>query len=77
MIFAPSTASIVEFAHVPFAERCFAYMATALGLDYWIVPQVRAHYHLNYTLTDDGVAATVRLVTHLAERKVMRDASDL
>ena len=40
MVFAPRSASVIEFSVNPHCNRCFGYMAMALDFDYWIVPQV-------------------------------------
>ena len=41
MVFAPRNATIAEFTMSPHCNRCFGYMAAALGLDYWVIPEVR------------------------------------
>jgi hypothetical protein len=40
MIFAPTNVSVVEFPLNPVIDRAYGYMAMALGMDYWLVPQV-------------------------------------
>ena len=69
MIFAPRNASVVEFGLTPHIDRCFGYMAVALGMDYWLLPQISTHLYLKYTLTVENVGAAVRLVRHLLEQK--------
>ena len=69
MIFAPRDASIIEFPLRPQVIRCFGHMAMALGLDYWIVPQINAVYNGNYTMDPAKAEHVVRLVRHLMERK--------
>ena len=65
MLFAPRDASVIEFPTVPNLNRCFGYMARALGLDYWMVPQVRARFAAKYEFNSENVAAVVRLVRHI------------
>ncbi len=50
MLFVPPNATIIEFALRPTNVRCFGHMAMALGLDYWIVPQVWSEYITDYPL---------------------------
>ena len=69
MLFAPRNASVVEFGLKPHVDRCFGHMALALGLDYWLVPQVSAFIFANYTLNEDSVDAVMRLLRHIAETK--------
>lgn len=40
MVFAAQDASVLEFPMDPHCNRCFGYMAMALNLDYWVVPEV-------------------------------------
>ena len=65
MIFAPRNATVIEFAMNPHVDRCYGYMAVALGMEYWLVPQVSAFYHLNYTMDSSKAEAVVRLVQHV------------
>jgi hypothetical protein len=65
MIFAPRNATVIEFAMKPHSNRCFGYMAMALGMDYWLVPQISAFYHLRYTANNSNVAAVVNLLRHV------------
>ena len=44
-------------------------MSLALGLDYWVLPQIRSFYTLDYKLTDDGLDALERLLKHVLRRK--------
>ncbi len=68
MIFAPSTASVIEFSLKPNCNRCFGYMAMALGLDYWMVPQVNSSYYGYYSITPENVGFVTDLVRHLLSR---------
>jgi hypothetical protein len=50
MIFAdPDRCQVVELPMRPHVNRCFGYMAQALGLGYWVVPEFRSYYHTTYT----------------------------
>ena len=69
MIFARTDAAVIEFAMKPHVDRCYGYMAMALGLDYWLVPQVSAFYNLGYEMDVEKAAAVVRLVCHIRSHK--------
>ena len=69
MLFAADNASVVEFAVVPQMDRCYAYMALALGFDYWLVPEISAAYGDQYELTADSVYLVVDHVRGLLARK--------
>ncbi len=73
MLFAPEDATVIEFGMEPHVDRSFGYMAMALGLEYWLVPQVSAFYHLKYTMDADKAGAVVRLVEHVLYLKGMGD----
>ena len=75
MLFAPQNASVIEFGLNPHIDRCFGYMAMALGLDYWVLPQISTHLYLRYTMDEGKAEAAVRLVRHL-ERKGLIDHSN-
>ena len=40
-------------------------MAFALGVQYWVVPQVTSRYYGRFALRPDSVAAVIRVVTHV------------
>ena len=69
MIFAPQNASVLEFSMKPHCNRCFGFMAMALGMDYWLVPQVSCFYHLRYEMDSGKAAAVMRLLRHVLEAK--------
>ncbi len=75
-MFAPRTAAVVEFSMRPHVDRCYAYIAAALGQDYWLVPQVSAFYHLPYTLDESNVDAVMRVVDHLFRKRNVDDESE-
>ena len=74
MIHAPPGASVIEFPMAPHIDRCYGYMAMALGLDYWIVPGISAFFLGQYEMTPEGAAAVVRLVRHILDKKKMNVA---
>jgi hypothetical protein len=41
----------------------------ALGLDYWVLPQISSGYFANYKATEENVAAAIRLVKHIVDTK--------
>ncbi len=47
-------------------------MAMALGLDYWLVPQINASYQSNYTMDASKADAAVRTLKHVIETKDLR-----
>ena len=69
MLFAKRNVSVIEFAMKPHCNRCFGYMAMALEVDYWLVPQLACNYHLKYTLDRTKIDATLRVLRHVLERK--------
>ena len=69
ILFAPLNATVIEFPLDPHVDRCYGYMAMALGQDYWLVPQVSAFYHLSYKMDQSKADAVVRLVKHVLESK--------
>ena len=69
MLLMPPHASVVEFPLKPHVDRCYGHMALALGLDYWIVPQLAANYHLSYIIDDAAIAAVTGLVSKLLRDK--------
>ena len=68
MLFATNT-SVIEFPMSPHCNRCFGYMAVALGLDYWVVPEVTAFYHLSYEMDSSKAAAVVRTLRRVLEHR--------
>ena len=60
---------MIEFPLDPHVDRCYGYMAMALGQDYWLVPQVSAFYHLSYKMDQSKADAVVRLVQHVMKKR--------
>ena len=77
MLLAKEGTSFVEFGMKPHVDRCYGQMAMALGLDYWLVPQVSAFYNLNYEMTEDKAAAVIRLLSHLLAAKSLPRKDEL
>ncbi len=69
MIFADNDTTIIEFAMNPHLNRCFGFMAMALGMDYWLVPQLSSFYYGKYNATNDNVAAVIRLLRYVIRQK--------
>eukprot|EP00039_Didymoeca_costata_P026694 m.16421 g.16421 ORF g.16421 m.16421 type:complete len:782 (+) comp5696_c0_seq2:137-2482(+) len=69
MIYAPDDASIIEFPMKPQCNRCFGFVAMALELDYWVVPEVSAFYHLKYTMTKEKAKTVMDTVIAVAKEK--------
>ena len=65
MIFARKKATIIEFPINPHIDRCFGYMAMALGFDYWLLPQLSSHIYGSYTANSNNIAALLKLVSHV------------
>ena len=63
MIFAEETTQVVELPLKPHVNRCFGYMAHALNLGYWVVPEFRSYYHTKYhNLPPSAVESAARTV---------------
>ena len=69
MLFAPADATVIEFGMEPHVDRSFGYMAMALGLEYWLVPQVSAFYFFNYKMSPEKADLVVRLVKHVISKR--------
>ena len=65
MLFMPQNGTVIEFPLKPHIDRCFGYMALALGLDYWLVPQVTSILFERYTMDDEKAKSVVRLLRHV------------
>ena len=70
MLFVPPSSSIIELPLRPHVDRCYGFVALALGLDYWLLPEVHSAYHLNYTMTAENAHTIVSLVLQLISSKV-------
>ncbi len=65
MLFAPPDVSVIEFAMKPHCNRCFGYMAMALDIDYWLVPQINSFYFLKYEPDQEAMDAAARVLRHV------------
>ena len=45
---------LVELPMYPHVNRCFAYLAGAMGVRYWAVPSFRSYYHTFYDTVSNG-----------------------
>ena len=73
MMYAPADVSVIEFPMKPQCNRCFGYIAMALNLDYWIVPEINTFYHLKYKMSKKKAAAVMEVVEHIMEKKGTTD----
>ena len=73
MIYAPTDVSVIEFPMKPQCNRCFGYMAMALNLDYWIVPEINTFYHMKYKMSRKKAAAVMEVVEHIMEKRGTAD----
>ena len=69
LVFMPSNATIIELPMKPHVDRCFGQMAYALGLDYWVVPQVSTFYVHAYKMDQDKAGYVARLLRHVLRSK--------
>ena len=69
MIFAADGATVIEFPMEPHVDRCYGYMALALGFDYWLLPQVKAHYFGTFNMDQPSADALIRLLRHVINTK--------
>ena len=53
----------------PHVDRCYAYIAAALGQDYWLVPQVSAFYFFNSKMSQEKADLVVRLIKHIISKR--------
>lgn len=68
VIFAPK-ATVMEMPLTPQCNRCFGYLATALGNEYLAVPQVTTFYHLKYSMTRSKAEVVLQAVLDELKRK--------
>ena len=66
-------ASVIEFPLDPHVDRNMGYMAAALGLDYWLVPEVAAFYYQPYVMDEHRAAAVTRVLHHVLVRSGLGD----
>ena len=69
MMWCQDGTSVIEFPLVPYANRNLGMLAMAAGMDYYLLPEISANYHLKYHVTREGVDAAVALVRHIIEKK--------
>ncbi len=65
MLYAPSNVSVIEFPMKPHCNRCFGYLAVALGMDYWVVPEISTFYHLKYSASSKKAEAVAETLRHV------------
>ncbi len=69
IVFAPPTATVIEFPLKPHVDRCYGFISMAFGLDYWVVPSVSAGYFSRYAMDEEKAQIIVRLVQHVIRTK--------
>ena len=69
MIFSKANATVIELPMKPHVDRCYGYMAMALGLDYWILPHISAPYFGRFNVDKKGANALGNLVEHVLKSK--------
>ena len=69
MLFAPRNATVIEFPLNPHTDRCYGYMAMALGLEYWTVPQVSAYYLDDYQMDAEKAHIVVQLLQYILKTR--------
>ena len=73
MLFAPAGATVVELPLNPHIDRSFGYMALALGLDYWVVPEISASYLYKYIVDQRGADAFKKTLRHIITSKGLQE----
>jgi len=53
MLWTRSGTSVVQFPMNPNTDNCFGYLAVALDLDYWIIPQLNSFYYGQFGKLDE------------------------
>ena len=69
MVYAQRNITVVEFPMKPHCNRCFGYIAMALDIDYWVVPEVNTFYHLKYSMNQKKAQAVMDVVEEAMKRK--------
>eukprot|EP01126_Amoeba_proteus_P040586 TRINITY_DN4333_c0_g1_i3.p1 TRINITY_DN4333_c0_g1~~TRINITY_DN4333_c0_g1_i3.p1 ORF type:complete len:545 (-),score=82.13 TRINITY_DN4333_c0_g1_i3:49-1683(-) len=71
--------SVVQFPMNPNTDQCFGYLARALDLDYWLIPQLTSYYYGVYGHLDDvAMNAVVDVIqTIVREKKCGREGKCL
>ena len=62
----PGTA-VVEFPLKPHSDRTFGFMAAALDIDYWVVPNLSSHYFGHYNVDRGNTASVISLIKDVLE----------
>jgi len=62
--------SVVQFPMKPNNDNCFGSLASSLGIDYWLIPQINSFYYGVYPPVDDlGIRALVNVVKQILKEK--------
>ena len=65
MIYAQPGTTIIEFPMHPHVNRCYGYMAMALGFDYWLVPSIVARYYGKFAMTKEKADLVTQTLRHV------------
>ena len=71
MVFAPQNATVIELPLRPMVNRCFGYMAMALGLNYTVIPQISSNYNGRFVVTEANAAAASRVLRQVLKTNSM------
>ncbi len=69
MLVASANTTVAEFVMAPHCNRCFGFEAAALGLDYWVLPEVACFYHLKYDMTTEKAVEVLKTIAHILQTK--------
>ena len=67
---------MIEFPLEPHVDRIFAYMSAALGLDYWLFPQIASHQLTTFNAEQADAEALVALVKQILTSKGIKHGHD-
>ena len=69
MVWTQNGTAVIEFPLSPHANRNMGMLAQSASLDFYMLPQISCQYYLKYTLDDDGIAALIRLLKHIIDKR--------
>jgi len=61
--------SVIQFPLNPHVDTCFAHLAAAKNLDYWLIPKLSSYYYGQFYMNHTHVTPIVELVVSLLERR--------
>eukprot|EP01124_Arcella_intermedia_P030060 TRINITY_DN6492_c0_g1_i1.p1 TRINITY_DN6492_c0_g1~~TRINITY_DN6492_c0_g1_i1.p1 ORF type:complete len:641 (+),score=156.36 TRINITY_DN6492_c0_g1_i1:44-1966(+) len=70
MLWSRPGTSVIQFPMNPNTDNCFGYLAMALDIDYWIVPQINSYYYGQFNALDQlGIRAITNVLQTILKRK--------